>query len=344
MLPQFHGLIHRIDSRGRWCRRQTVHRLYEPTQSLSILDVCTLLSDRPKSFAHAYPFQLTGSITSREYKKCPRPLYLLLTCIPLHSASEGAGFPDHPHRGQATVTYMIEGSFQHEDSAGHRGTIGPGDVQWMTAGRGIIHAEMPVHGPGIPNPIGLQLWVDLPKQHKMTAPSYQELSTKEIPSAFPEGEDGPVEVKIISGESHGISSPVRPLGGCWYMDIKLKKKGATVFQELPKGWTAFLYTLTGSLGVNHADSGKAHEPFHTLVLTSAANETGVHLTALEDNTRAVLISGEPLDQQVVQYGPFVMTTREEVQKTLLDCKFLSAHANNPHNSMLMNTISLRSNG
>jgi len=230
----------------------------------------------------------------------------------------GAGFPDHPHRGQSTVTLMLEGSFQHEDSVGHKGIIGPGDLQWMIAGKGIIHAEMPVHGPGHPNPVGLQLWVDLPKEHKMVDPSYQELKSSEIPSVFPEGPDGPSEIKLISGKSHGVESPVRPLGGCWYLLFKLKKKGASVFQDLPAGWNSFIYTLKGSLAVNLSSGSKPHEPYHTLVLSSKDGETGVALTAEEDNTEFVLISGEPLDQEVVKYGPFVLASREDLEQTLID--------------------------
>ncbi|KAF8682796.1 Dicarboxylic amino acid permease [Rhizoctonia solani] len=227
----------------------------------------------------------------------------------------GSGFPDHPHRGQATVTYMIEGSSQHEDSVGHKGQLGPGDVQWMIAGKGIVHAEMPLFLPDEPNPMGMQLWIDLPKEHKMTAPTYQELSRNEIPTAFPEGPDGPVQVKVISGKSFGVESPVKHLGGCWYMDFQFKASDVTVFQDLPAGWTAFLYILKGSLKVNESEN---HEQFHTLVLSSEASENGVTITSTSSDTRAVLIAGEPLDQPVFQYGPFVMTTREEVQQTLLD--------------------------
>jgi len=227
---------------------------------------------------------------------------------------EGAGFPDHPHRGQATVTYMLEGSSQHEDSAGHKGTIVPGGVQWMCAGKGIIHAEMPIHVPGSPDPRGLQLWVDLPKQYKMADPSYQELSPDQIPVAHPGGVDGPVDVKVISGKSHGIESPVRPLGGCWFFHIIFKKEG-TMFQDLPSGWTSFLYTLKGSLIVGTETAPV--DVFNTVVLSSDATETGVTLSGVE-GTEFVLVSGEPLDQTVFQYGPFVMTSREEIQSTLLD--------------------------
>ncbi|EUC67196.1 pirin [Rhizoctonia solani AG-3 Rhs1AP] len=264
-----------------------------------------------------------------------------------YSLTPGSGFPDHPHRGQATVTYMIEGSSQHEDSAGHKGRLGPGDVQWMIAGRGIVHAEvsecrvtkslsnltsnkMPLFLPDEPNPMGMQLWIDLPKEHKMTAPTYQELSRNEIPTSFPEGPDGPVQVKVISGKSFGVESPVKHLGGCWYMDFQFKASETTVFQDLPAGWTAFLYSksqrlpltvdssapvLKGSLKVNGSES---YEQFHTLVLSSEKSEDGVAITSTSPDARAVLIAGEPLDQPVFQYGPFVMTTREEVQQTLMD--------------------------
>ncbi|TFK88697.1 hypothetical protein K466DRAFT_488422 [Polyporus arcularius HHB13444] len=229
--------------------------------------------------------------------------------------SKGAGFPDHPHRGQATVTYMLEGSSLHEDSAGHKGEIKTGGVQWMCAGKGIIHAEMPVSGDGIPDPRGLQLWIDLPKQYKMVDPSYQELDPEKIPEAYPQGEDGPVKIRVISGKSHGVESPVRPLGGCWYFHVIFKKPG-TIFQELPAGWTTFIYLWSGALQIG--SESEPHKPFHTLVLSAAPGENGVQLTATEENTEFVLASAEPLDQPVVQYGPFVMTSREEIQKTFID--------------------------
>ncbi|KAI0695929.1 RmlC-like cupin domain-containing protein [Cytidiella melzeri] len=231
--------------------------------------------------------------------------------------SKGAGFPDHPHRGQATVTYMLEGSSAHEDSAGHKGVIKTGGVQWMCAelSSSVIHAEMPVHAPGHPDPRGLQLWVDLPKKYKMVEPTYQELDSNQIPEAFPHGTDGGVKVRVISGVSHGVESPVRPLGGCWYFHMVFSKK-STIFQDLPAGWTAFIYLWKGSLIVG--EDTLAHETFNTLVLSADAGETGVKLTAVEDGTEFVLAAAEPLDQTIVQYGPFVMTTKEEIQKTLID--------------------------
>lgn len=232
-----------------------------------------------------------------------------------HFHVEQGGFPDHPHRGQSTVTYMLEGESQHEDSEGHKGTIVAGGVQWMTAGRGIIHAEMPINAPGKPNPRGLQLWVDLPAKAKMQEPSYHELGPEQIPTAFPEGPDGPLKVKIISGQSHGVTSPVNPVGGCWYFHFIFNKK-SSFFQDLPKGWTAFLYILKGTVSVG--SDTKPHEAYHTLVLSAKENETGVSVTAGEDDTQFVLIAGEPLKQEVHQYGPFVMSTADGVKQALVD--------------------------
>jgi len=230
--------------------------------------------------------------------------------------SKGAGFPDHPHRGQATVTYMLEGSSRHEDSAGHAGMIETGGVQWMCAGKGIIHAEMPVHAPGVPEPRGLQLWIDLPKQFKMVEPSYQELGPASIPVAYPKGPEGSISVRVISGKSHGVESPVRPLGGCWYFHVTMKKSGDNVFQDIPTGWTSFIYLWNG--GITVGDDGSVNDSFHTLVLSSNSGETGARITATSDDTEFVLVAGEPLDQTVFQYGPFVMTSREEIQQTLID--------------------------
>ncbi|KAF8628475.1 hypothetical protein AX15_003986 [Amanita polypyramis BW_CC] len=230
--------------------------------------------------------------------------------------SKGAGFPDHPHRGQATVTYMLEGSSRHEDSAGHKGTIEAGGVQWMCAGRGIIHAEMPVHAENAPDPRGLQLWIDLPKQYKMVEPSYQELGPEQIPTAYPQGPDGPVKIRVISGKSHGIESPVRPLGGCWYFHV-IFQDIVSVFQDIPSGWTAFIYILKGSVAIGSVPLS-VHVAFHTLVLSSNKDQTGVAISGVEKGTELIIVAGEPLNQTVFQYGPFVMTTRHEIIHTLED--------------------------
>lgn len=264
--------------------------------------------------------------------------------------AEGAGFPDHPHRGQATVTYMLDGQFQHEDFCGHAGKIGPGDLQWMIAGRGIMHAEMPIHrdaqGKKLPDPVGLQLWVDLPKANKMDEASYQEFSKDKVPLAEPRA-DQPVEtegqgwhVKVIAGESHGVKSPVRTpeRGGCDYYDIRLDAPGARIFQQIPTGYNAFIYSF-GDANIKVGDasstaSQQTYEPYNTLVLSNKAQisdpkvdpstvpqENGVwveHAGKQGQEARLVLIAGEPLDQRVFQHGPFVMTSREEIMQTFMD--------------------------
>lgn len=229
--------------------------------------------------------------------------------------TQGAGFPDHPHRGQATITYMLEGSSRHEDSAGHKGLIEKGGVQWMIAGRGIMHAEMPVHENGAPDPRGLQLWVDLPKQYKMVEPSYQELGPNEIPTADPNG-DGSVTVKVISGKTGLVESPVRPLGGCWLFHVIFNKNGTSrYFQEIPVGWAAFVYVISGSIEIGKGSL--MNEEFHALILTSHESENGVMMTGF-DGTEVILAAGERLDQEIFQYGPFVMTSRDEIMQTLQD--------------------------
>ena len=221
---------------------------------------------------------------------------------------KGAGFPDHPHRGQSTITLMLSGAFQHEDFAGHAGTIGPGDLQWMTAGRGIVHAEMPLQESDV-IPTGLQLWVDLPAEHKLCEPNYQELKDAAIPRVRP---NALVEVKVIAGESYGTTSPVRTVSGVWYMDVRMQAKGE-LRQPIPAGWNAFLYTLSGDVDVN----GTTVPAFNTVVLDQAGDGLEVRNVSGEE-ARFVLIAGEPLDQQVVQYGPFVMDSREGIQQAFSD--------------------------
>lgn len=241
---------------------------------------------------------------------------------------EGAGFADHPHRGQATVTYMLEGYFQHEDFAGHRGVIGPGDIQWMTVGRGMVHAEMPIHyderGRRLPTPVGIQLWLDLPKHAKMMEPSYQELSGSQLPLQTPRASEPPEleghgwEIKIISGASHGIESPVSwpENGDCWFLHVRLAP-GGWVFQDVPAGWNALLYIVHGcvSIGANR----EPHDPFTMLVLDECPGANGVRLVNPGTETAdAILLAGMPMQHDVVQYGPFVMTTPAEIYEAFDD--------------------------
>ncbi|KAH0613697.1 uncharacterized protein H6S33_005583 [Morchella sextelata] len=220
----------------------------------------------------------------------------------------GAGFPDHPHRGQETITYLLSGSVDHEDFAGNKGTIGPGDLQFMTAGKGIMHAEMPGLASTTPN-VGLQLWVDLPTALKFCEPRYRDLRGDEIPVV--EADDGKVSIKIISGESQGAEG-VRELAytPVWILDVTVKA-GGTLKQILPKAWNAFLYILEGSIIVE----GKDVPTFHNVVFEKEGD--GIVVEGKTD-ARFVIIAGQPLDQPVVQHGPFVLNTKEQVYEAMRD--------------------------
>ncbi|GJN92769.1 hypothetical protein Rhopal_005807-T1 [Rhodotorula paludigena] len=239
---------------------------------------------------------------------------------------EGAGAVVHRSIGTAALRnftpFLMLDNFEHEDFKGHKGKIGPGDLQFMIAGRGIMHSEMPIHGPGKKDPFGLQLWVDLPAKHKMVEASYQERRASEVLSAHPTPN---VEVKVICGEAQGspeegvVTGNVRPLGGCWFADFVMSKKGERVFHALPKGWNAFIYTLEGSILIGPDSSALAPvEQYHTAVLSNVEGENGVWLEAASDRARFVVIAGEPLDQPVVQHGPFVMTSQKDIMRTFQD--------------------------
>lgn len=219
-----------------------------------------------------------------------------------------AGFPDHPHRGFETVTYMLEGAFTHEDFDGHKGTIKAGDLQWMTAGRGIVHSEMPA-AEGESH--GLQLWVNLAAKDKMIPSNYQELEAKAIPKVEKDG----VKVAVIAGKSMGVTSPVYTRTPTMYLDFILSP-GASFNQEVPEGWNGFVYTLSGkgTFGSEDADSVGAH---HTLEL-GPGDRIGVWNKEEKETLRFVLIAGKPINEPVFQYGPFVMNTREEIMATLRD--------------------------
>ncbi|KAI1314444.1 hypothetical protein EDD11_002188 [Mortierella claussenii] len=222
---------------------------------------------------------------------------------------KNGGFPDHPHRGFETVTYMLEGQFQHEDFAGHKGTIGPGDLQWMTAGRGIVHSEMPVKSQTRAH--GLQLWINLPNKNKMDDPQYQELKDAQIPRATPE--EG-VVIKVIAGESHGVQSKIYTRTPTMYLDFKMDKN-KSVQQSIPASYTGFIYTLKGTIFVGDDDfKGEAH---HTLTLTEDGTET-IKISTKDEDAHFVVIAGQPLKEPIVQHGPFVMNSKDEIYETFED--------------------------
>jgi redox-sensitive bicupin YhaK (pirin superfamily) len=226
---------------------------------------------------------------------------------------EKGGFPDHPHRGQETITYMKKGYVDHEDFTGSAGTIGPGDLQFMTAGRGVVHAEMPRIGDDGVAPEGMQLWVDLPVKLKECEPRYRDLRAKEVPISKPNDK---VEIKVISGESHGVKS-VQDLAytPVWFLDMTVQP-GGSVIQELPKGWNAFLYSMQGSLDINN--STKVPQ-FHTVLFDRQGD--GVEISVDESANEPasfIVVAGQVLEQPVVQHGPFVETSRERIYKAFVD--------------------------
>lgn len=219
-----------------------------------------------------------------------------------------AGFPDHPHRGFETVTYMIAGRMLHRDSAGHEGLLENGGVQWMTAGRGVIHAEIPQQEEGVME--GFQLWLNLPAQDKMSAPCYRDFAAAELPRFTT---TAGVDAVVIAGESHGVAGAVRreattPL----YLDLHLPA-GSRFAQPLPAGHNAFLYVYRGTLKV-----GDDMVPERRMaILANDADSDGVSIEAAAD-TRALLIAGRPLGEPIAQYGPFVMNTEQEIYQAVAD--------------------------
>jgi redox-sensitive bicupin YhaK (pirin superfamily) len=230
-----------------------------------------------------------------------------------YAPGEAVGAPDHPHRGFETVTYMLEGAFEREDSAGNRGAIAAGDVQWMTAGRGVVHSEMPsraireqggrVHG--------FQIWVNLPKRDKMMAPRYQEVPSPRIPEAT--SADGLARVRVIAGEALGVKAVIDTRTPIVYQDWTLQP-GADVTQPLAAGHNAMVYVFEGAVRVGERTVSDGE-----LAILGAGDS--VRLSAPKDATsggRFLLLAGQPLDEPVALYGPFVMNTRSEIMDAVFD--------------------------
>lgn len=223
-----------------------------------------------------------------------------------------AGFPDHPHRGFSTVTLMLSGSILHEDFAGHRGVIRAGDLQWMCAGRGIVHSEMPAGDDGVSH--GLQLWVNLQAKDKLVMPDYQELMSDDVPVA--KDERTGVHVRVIAGSSLGVSSAIRTRTPVSFLQVRLAP-GAELAQQVPSEWTCFVYVLAGS-EITTDDTRVA--PHHTIVFAMDGGDGIVvsnDATNIED-AHFVIIAGQPIGEPVVQHGPFVMNTHEEILTAIND--------------------------
>jgi len=227
---------------------------------------------------------------------------------------EAKGAPDHPHRGFETVTYLLSGAMQHKDSRGNQGKLTPGDVQWMTAGSGVVHSEMPepsfqktggrMHG--------FQLWVNLPARDKMTKPRYQEIPGSGIPVA--KSDDGKVAVRVIAGESLGQRAVIETRTPIFYLDCELQP-GASLTQPAPPEYNTFAYVVEGRgvFGSNRKSAGK-----HEMVLFADDGDAAKIEAAPDAPLKALLIGGVPLREPVARYGPFVMNTRDEILQAFAD--------------------------
>lgn len=222
------------------------------------------------------------------------------------------GFPDHPHRGFETVTCMLAGRMRHHDSTGNQGLLQNGGAQWMTAGRGVIHSELPEQQEGRME--GFQLWLNLAAKDKMCAPWYRDLQSADIPEfVTPEG----VTVRVIAGASHGVSGAMqRETTQPLYLDLHLPS-GASFAQALPPDFNAFVYVYRGELQIGDTTDEKRVPQQRMAILKNDAESDGVVLRA-DVAARALLIAGQPLNEPIAQYGPFVMNTQAEIFQAIND--------------------------
>ncbi len=222
-----------------------------------------------------------------------------------------AGFPSHPHRGFETVTYLLNGRMRHRDNAGNEGVIEAGGIQWMTAGRGIVHSEMPEQQDGLLE--GFQLWINLPAAHKMTAPAYQEHAARQIPVESRAG----ATLRVITGTtSQGTIGPVaQPLTQPVYLDVSLEP-GARFEEPLPAGHTAIVLVIDG--GVSIGDEAGASRHLGRDQLGVLGDGDAIALDAGDAGARFLLIAGKPLGEPVARAGPFVMNTERELRQAFLD--------------------------
>ena len=235
--------------------------------------------------------------------------FLMLDAFGSDSADDYiAGFPDHPHRGFETVTYMLAGRMRHRDSAGHEGLLQSGGVQWMTAGRGVIHSELPEQSEGRME--GFQLWLNLPAKDKMNAPWYRDIQSADVP----EWRGAGVLARVIAGATHGVQGAVQRDGTePLYLDLHLDA-GASFEQPLPAAHNAFVHVYRGAVQI-----GEQAVPMQRMAILRNGGD-GVRLAAGSDGARAILIAGQPLEEPIVQYGPFVMNTQQEIRTAIEDVR------------------------
>ena len=220
-----------------------------------------------------------------------------------------AGFPEHPHRGFETVTYMLDGRMRHRDNHGNEGLLTPGSVQWMTAGRGLVHSEMPEQQEGRMR--GFQLWVNLPSKEKMAQPRYQEFPAESIPVVQPaQG----VNVKVIAGTVGDARGPIsQPATDPLYLDIALDA-GRSWEYVLPEGHSAFAYVFEGDAAVGEGDDARKLGTHEMAVLGGG----DVFKVTASNDARLILVAGRPLREPVARYGPFVMNTKQEIMQAFVD--------------------------
>lgn len=226
------------------------------------------------------------------------------------------GFPDHPHKGFETVTYCLKGQITHEDFFGHTGILNDGDIEWLTAGKGVKHCAWPTA-----ETHALQLWVNLPAEFKYVEPTRQELKDADVPRVSADG----VTVKIIAGEAMGVKAQTKTRTPTLYMDITMEK-GATYTQAVPEGWASFCYVVTGSAYFGSGADAKLGEAHHKLILTNGDSIEIKHTG--DEPVRYTIVAGKPCNEPICKKGPFVMNTQEEIDETLHDYQnHLNAFAN-----------------
>jgi hypothetical protein len=236
------------------------------------------------------------------------PFLLLDEMGPMeYGPGEAVGAPSHPHRGFETVTYMMAGEMEHEDSAGNSGKITPGDVQWMTAGRGVVHSEMPsekmMQQGGLMH--GFQIWVNLPAKNKMMAPRYQEIASSDSPTVEKDG----IWARVIAGECLGVNSSIDTVIPITYVHVKMSQ-GSNLLQKINQGLNAMIYVFKGSVQI---DSTKVEDG--SLAILTDGDEVQL---SCKDNAEFLILAGPQINEPISRYGPFVMNTRAEIMQAIDD--------------------------